>query len=1031
MNSLSDNQARELIRKELKRNFLVEAGAGSGKTSSLISRLVALIVSGEAQVENIAALTFTRKAAAELKERFQLALEEASRSESGVERQRVSDALSTLDRVYIGTIHSFCARLLRERPIEAGITPDFKELEGLEERFLQERAWEEYLLRLRVEGPEKLDMLRILDVSEKDLQEAYHILNMYPDVEWPVIEVPYPDLESVRVELYGLLKKVSEHLPIKEPEGGWDNLQKTIRMARQWRRIFDLEKDFYLFRLLELMDKEIQVTKKRWEKPEIAIQMENLYELFREQTLMPALKSWREYRYKYLMEIIVPAGRYYQELRIKESVVNFQDLLLKTSGLLRDHPEVRGYFQRRYTHLLVDEFQDTDPIQAEIIMYLTGTDLLEKDWTKIVPIPGSLFVVGDPKQSIYRFRRADIDTYFLVKKQIEATGGSALYLTANFRSLPEVVDFVNITFEEMFKQGPPYQAEFVSMEALREDESRLAGLYFFPVDKKKKKEDLVKEDARQIAVWIKKAIDFVPEDFLILVRYKKHMSEYGKALAAYRIPFSIAGDSDLSSSLELKELYYLLQALSDPDDPVPLVATLRGILFGVSDQELYLLRKAGGVFSFLAPLPELSEDFEPIWIKLRQYWKWTKEMPPSTAINRIAEESGILALAIQKDNPGSIIQMIELIRGRERAGQTSFADAVKFFGQLLEEGIEDQLDVEGRSSGVRIMNLHKAKGLEAKVVILANPSKANNHPPRLHVERQGNKAKGYLEINKKKGFQNIALAQPVNWELYKVEEEKYQKAEEQRLLYVAATRARDTLFISTAAQKSAWEGLELYVLEKDFVKLPSGEADEQSVSMEHDRTEFINFEKTRTKRFESIKKSSYIKKTITEISKDSGDTPLREETGKGFSWGTVMHRVLELIIREKKFSVREILVAEGRDESEEDEVIKIIEELRQTDIWERILKAEIKLTEVPFGMFVDDTYLGGIIDLAFLEEDGWVLIDYKSDHIVSEEHLGQLYGYYLPQIASYKEHWQTITGERVKEYGLLFTAIPSYLGEEI
>ena len=120
---------------------------------------------------------------------------------------------------------------------------------------------------------------------------------------------------------------------------------------------------------------------------------------------------------------------------------------MRAARLLRDNPEVRRYFRKRFHPILVDEFQDTDPIQAEILFLLTGTDDAERDWTRLAPAPGSLFLVGDPKQSIYRFRRADIDIYNLVKERIEASGGETLDLSANFRSLPSIADWVNPLFD--------------------------------------------------------------------------------------------------------------------------------------------------------------------------------------------------------------------------------------------------------------------------------------------------------------------------------------------------------------------------------------------------------------------------------------------------------------------------------------------------------------------------------------------------------------------------------------------------------
>ena len=205
---LRDEQARDAICTRLDETFLVEAGAGSGKTTSLVRRMTALIATGRCRMENLSAVTFTRKAAGELRERFQEKLEAAYlKEEDPATKEHLSEALAKLDRAFIGTIHSFSSRLLRERPVEAGITPDFTEIEGLEEKLLAEAAWDEYLLEVRLLHPHLLEKIRSMDVTPGDLKAAYLDLILYPDVELNAPPVPYPDLEPVRKELYSLDRK--------------------------------------------------------------------------------------------------------------------------------------------------------------------------------------------------------------------------------------------------------------------------------------------------------------------------------------------------------------------------------------------------------------------------------------------------------------------------------------------------------------------------------------------------------------------------------------------------------------------------------------------------------------------------------------------------------------------------------------------------------------------------------------------------------------------------------------------------------
>ncbi len=388
---LNDAAAREAIRTRLDQNFLVEAGAGSGKTSCLVDRMAALLAGGHCQPEKLAAVTFTRKAAGELKERFQVRLEEMFREEKDPAiKQRLSEALGKMERVFVGTIHAFCSRLLRERPVEAGVTPDFAEIEGLDERLLSEMAWESYLLEVRLLKPQAMQQLSDLDLSPMELQEAFQQLIRYPDVEMVGEKTPYPDLSGVRAKLDEFCQLAQRHLPAKQHPDGWDGLQATARRALRWQKMFDLQQDRYLLRLLEKMDKNAAPTYKRWPDREDAEALAKAFADFREKELKPAKKAWLEYRHFHLLDFLIPAAERYRDLRRNENKLNFQDLLMLAAKLLKNNPEVRGYFQERYTHLLVDEFQDTDPIQAEVMFFLTGTDLHEKDWTN----PGPASILG-------------------------------------------------------------------------------------------------------------------------------------------------------------------------------------------------------------------------------------------------------------------------------------------------------------------------------------------------------------------------------------------------------------------------------------------------------------------------------------------------------------------------------------------------------------------------------------------------------------------------------------------------------------
>ncbi|MGB4429904.1 MAG: UvrD-helicase domain-containing protein, partial [Thermacetogeniaceae bacterium] len=554
----------------------------------------------------MAAITFTRKAAAELKERFQLSLEEAFANEADpLKKERLDQALSKLERCFLGTVHSFCAALLRERPVEAGVDPSFEELEELDDALLRKRAWDEYLLWVQVNKPEALAELEKIGCEPADLFTFFETILTYPDVEIVREAVPEPDLSQVKDELIHFLDWAKTLLPAQVPPKGWDALQELIRKGDRHRRVFDLNDPLQLIRLLNELDRKPKAVKNRWDDKDNAESVEAAFEDLKDRFLIPALQQWREYCHYILVSSVLPAVESYQNLKAEKSKLNFQDLLLQTASLLKENPEVRRYFQKRFTHLLVDEFQDTDPVQTEILFYLTGEELTEKDWRQLTPKPGSLFVVGDPKQSIYRFRRADIDIYNEVKRLLKQKGGRVLTLTTNFRSVKAVGRWINGVFKGVFpEEADQYQAAFAPLDTVRDDETGcLSGVRRFtlPKVKRHKISEIVEMNAEQIACFIQKGLNGCyklcrtpeerqhgltdipqPGDFMILLRYKDSMDVYTRALEKRNIPYQIAGGSGFTESQEMRDILKVFQAVLDQEDPVRLLAALRSQFFGIS-----------------------------------------------------------------------------------------------------------------------------------------------------------------------------------------------------------------------------------------------------------------------------------------------------------------------------------------------------------------------------------------------------------------------------------------------------------------
>ena len=1068
--NLADQAARDAITKLLDKTMMVEAGAGSGKTTALVKRMAALIAEGKAEIRSIAAVTFTRKAAAELKQKFQLALEQGFKDSEGDRKELIGRALQDLEQGFVGTIHSFCAQLLRERPVEAGIDPAFIEMDEMEDGLSRNETWETYLSKLLVEDEKVFTGLYEMDVTLDELKEAYHMLVLYPEVRVETEDCPPPDTKMAKAEVSTFLAYAEKKLPDSVPDNGLDGVQEQVTNLCRMMRALDPDEARDFFRIITPLESEKGVTQNRWPSKDDAKNVEMKLSDLRARIVLPMLTAWRRYRHSHLMNIIRPAADLCKQRRAEASTLNFQDLLQLASSLLRDNPEVRKYFRKRFTHLLVDEFQDTDPIQAEVMFYLTGSDMNEKNWKKLKPEEGSLFVVGDPKQSIYRFRRADIDTYNLVKTLIQKAGGDLVELKSNFRSVTSIGEWLNPVFETRFpKEGTKYQAAFIRLETVRGDgASCMSGPRKITTQKvyRNKAEAIVENDSLKIASWIKHALEGgikiertedekalglderpVPSDFLILLRNKKRIPEYAMRLEEFGIPFEVAGGNAFSSTYALGEILKILKAVADPDSAVDLVAALRGLFFGISDDVLYQFRKAGGRFSFYSDVPDgapkavvsvMKRSFE----RLKLYRGWSRTLPPSVAIEKIIEDVGMMPYLMNQDMAGSrtgnIMKVLEYLHRAELAGTMEFLSVVEDLEEVTADGEMDEIDIShGSRKAVRIMNLHKAKGLESPVVFLANPTGKSDHPPKLHIRREADQAVGHFVISFKSNYHDKTIAIPPDWDKYAADEYGYVSAEEDRLLYVAGTRAKNVLVISSYPAKgdiNYWSLFDHYLGAVKELESPQVKTRELKTFFLKKKV-FDQAQELLMRNLESFGSQTHSVVSVTSLPKEGIAMPSWRRTGRGMSWGNVIHHSLEAVNKgisgkELDVLVTNILTEEGRPLEDKATVLSVIEEIRKSKFWKEVEKAEKKLTEVPFSLRLKPSELGftspmeeyvilsGVIDLVYKDQNGWTIVDYKTDDVGNN--IQDFVRYYSPQVKAYSRYWEEVSGEKVSRTGLFF-----------
>ena len=467
----SDQTVRDGAMQDLDTSIFLQAGAGTGKTSVLVGRLVEVVRRGRAELREIVAITFTEKAAGELRDRVRRDLYVALHAADTTEAERLRHAIDQVDAAHIETIHAFASGLLRERPLEAGIDPNFSVLDAVSEQLAFDQDWQDWLwseeestARPRVER-----CLR-LGLSIEQLSTLTHSIGEFRDIDPRQHAEPVP----AAAESYARARREASTLVQLAGPVSASAETNARRMLDQLERIADLPSDALEAELVNLT---IPTVRRGRSTNEARIAFGTAHQEFvdahadyAQRVRAQALAEFIDVAYSFVLGST--------DQRRQSGTLNFQDLLIEARDLLQNQAHVRRYFRERFKFLFVDEFQDTDPLQAQIVMLLAASND-PTTWHEAEMIPGRLFIVGDPKQSIYRFRRADIDIYAEVETVFRETAerdpGSAriAVLEVNFRSRPELVEWHNRIFGTLIQRSndfPNAQPDYQRLQSFRTDQ---------------------------------------------------------------------------------------------------------------------------------------------------------------------------------------------------------------------------------------------------------------------------------------------------------------------------------------------------------------------------------------------------------------------------------------------------------------------------------------------------------------------------------------------------------------------------------
>jgi ATP-dependent helicase/nuclease subunit A len=835
---------RDRIRTDLDDTLIVEAAAGTGKTTQLVARIVLLIATGRARITEVVAVTFSEKAAGELKLRLREELEQARVAARGgsVEAGRLEAAVLEFEEAHVSTIHGFCAELLRERPVEARIDPGFVVLtEAASERLYNEAfgQWMEAALESPGEGvrrslrrPRRVSWRQ--DTEEGDgpierLRRAGRDLLQWRDHPAPWKRPDWDRAHTIDRVVQSVLDCAEMTAsPLYERDILYQDTASLRRLAGEIARTTKQSPRDYdgLEALLTTLASDRSLANTR--KGSGAMYSKTLSRdavVQAREGLLSALKTFKiiadadlaGYVHAELQSCI----RSFEARKFRAGALDFLDLLIVARNLVRDSAPVRHAFQRRFKYILVDEFQDTDPLQAELLMLLAADE--GSGGSRIRP--GALFVVGDPKQSIYRFRRADIGMYQRICDDLARQHARPVVLQHSFRSVRNLQRFVNAAFHAvMQRDDESLQPGYVPLAKHRDDISGQPSVIALPVPRPYGRYRIAKASVEaslpgaigEFVRWLvadsgwrvttagEEPRRLRASDICLLFRrfiaYQDDVTRsYVEALESRGVPHLLVGGKTFHEREEVDAIRTALCAIEWPEDELSVFATLRGPLFALGDEELleYHARltapsRAHAFHPYHVPddLPGQLAAIGDALRTLRELHAGRNYRPVADTVGRLMQATRAHAsFMLWKSGEqvlANVLHIGELARQYESEGGLSFRGFVEALRDAADRAQAPEAPIlEEGSEGVRLMTVHKAKGLEFPVVILAD----------ITCGLSRDDAQRYLDTDRQLCAMKLAGWAPLDLIENNAREARRDAAEGMRLAYVAATRARDLLVI--------------------------------------------------------------------------------------------------------------------------------------------------------------------------------------------------------------------------------------------
>lgn len=1158
-----DNDIRESAVIEQDKNIVVTAGAGTGKTTLLVNRILHLLLghkrfqTEESPIIRIAAMTFTEKAASDMKIRLMEELEKivavingnASREteKKGSEflahirdtyhttyreiERRAKKSLEDMDKALIGTIHSFAASILRLYPIESGVVPGFVVDEGDAFDELFDKEWTQWLERelnltspnadtwktlLRRTGLESLGRLAkrlsgftipldsLAKQADSKSSTTTHSRNeplstgRKPDTlstqrpRTPRGNMPRddclalhePDIQSFADSLLDKISKVIPHC--EKPK---NNLLSQLN---------DLSTLFHSLKKHGIgypdisgydLDKNPSEAKTGW----TGLWFETARELVKEcHVLLKKLNTVDDAFITTTLDIILPFAKAFRQTYLSRGYVSFDGLLTLTRDLLQNskYRYIRDKFKNDLRTILVDEFQDTDPVQYEIVLFLSeASGHYSKDARKVRLEPGKLFIVGDPKQSIYAFRRADIAAYEQVVRQV-CEQEEPLKLQENFRSHSGITDVINQLFDgRIMVERHGLQPCYIPIHANRPPKHPFQKVEIVLVSDQEGNNlgaaGSREAEAEWIARWITKHVDTGAvkdpssvsgtrkvnyRDIALILRAFTQVKPYIEAFKRYGIPYIVEGEKYFYTTQEILDFINLLRIIENPHDTIALAGVLRSPFVGLTDREIYELRVnhlldyradisdeipvfrgtkkedkkppppppcEGGDGEVKNPTTDLKKIVKQFYGLLRKLHSRAGILPVSQLITEIMNHThiaGITARAWHGEqklaNVRKLYQMAYTMEQSDGVSLKTFIDRMNMrIKEAREEGesplSDETLDI------VKILSIHKSKGLEFPIVILGNlHGDVKNDAEELNtaVFDWSTSTTGIVigrGNQHVRNLQSIAIEKKLNdrsWE------------EEKRILYVAMTRAKELLILTGSLREDnkSYMGLITQSI-KDITNTRLGNEDINKVSLgdtgifiEHFRfdgthrpaktpmeqewnTDWASLVKTWKKRETALVEASQTPLFTAPSNMTGEETSTFDLTGKPvgvertsdvhFNHAEIIGSICHQILQEWNFhgtpeELQKLAesITKGTITTEKNhvpdfikaEVLRMLLHFMGSEAYKELQDAEILGRELPVLLKWDGQIMRGTIDILYKTDGNIIIADYKTDHVTAD-----------------------------------------------